>query len=44
MRILIRAALMAMSLASITPVANAASVRDTPAIMQQDSTAGWANG
>ena len=38
MKILIRVALTAISLASITPVANAASAKDAPAIMQQDST------
>jgi hypothetical protein len=44
MAYLIRAALTAISLATITPVANAASTNNAPAPIQQDSQANWANG
>jgi hypothetical protein len=44
MTILIRAALMAISLATIPPVANAATSRDAAPTVQTDSTAAWTNG
>jgi hypothetical protein len=45
MKILIRAALMALNLATGIPaVANAANANNAPAPTQQDSTASWANG
>jgi hypothetical protein len=44
MTYLIRAAFTALSLATITPVANAAMVSNAPAPTQQDGPANWANG
>jgi hypothetical protein len=43
MKYLIRAAFTAISLASVSPVANAASPNTVPAPVQQDSS-NWANG
>jgi hypothetical protein len=44
MKLLIRAALTVLSLASIPAVANAALANSTTPTVQQDSSAGWANG
>ncbi len=44
MKALIRVAFAALSLATITPVANAADTGNAPAPIHQDSTASWANG
>jgi hypothetical protein len=44
MAYLIRAAFTAISLATITPVANAAPANNVPGAIQQDSQANWGNG
>jgi hypothetical protein len=44
MKILIRAALTAISLATIPPVANAAASNNAAPVVQQDSTTAWTNG
>jgi hypothetical protein len=44
MKILIRAALTAISLATIPPVANAAATNDAAPAVQTESTAAWTNG
>jgi hypothetical protein len=44
MKILIRAALTAISLATIPPVANAAGAQDAAPTVQTGSTAAWTNG
>jgi hypothetical protein len=44
MKLLIRAALTALSLATIPVVANAAVASNTAPTVQQDGSAGWANG
>jgi hypothetical protein len=44
MKYLIRAALTAISLATITPVANAATPDNAPVHVQDNDTSSWANG
>lgn len=44
MKTLIRAALAAISLATIPPVANAANTQDAAPTVQTDSTSAWTNG
>jgi hypothetical protein len=44
MKALIRVALTVISLATITPVANAADTTNSPAPVAQDSMSNWANG
>ncbi len=44
MKILIRTALIALSLATIPPVANAAGDQHTAPTTQGDTTSAWANG
>ncbi len=44
MKILIRAALTAISLATIPPVANAAAPHDARPAITSDATSGWTNG
>jgi hypothetical protein len=44
MKILIRTALVAISLATIPPVANAADASQTAPTTQGDSTSAWTNG
>ena len=44
MRTLIRVAFAALSLATITPVANAGPTEAAAPVVQQDSSANWVNG
>jgi hypothetical protein len=44
MKYLLRAALTAISLATIPPVANAAPANNNAPVTIQDSSSGWANG
>jgi len=44
MKILIRAALVAISLATIPPVANAVGASNTASATQGDTTSAWTNG